>query len=336
MDLPTFWFCVIALFWLGYLFLEGFDFGVGMLLPVLGRKEEERRVLINTIGPVWDGNEVWLIVAGGATFAAFPGWYASLFSAAYLPLLLLLLVLIGRGVAFEYRGKVDSARWRRSWDTVIVVASWVAPLMVGLVLSASVFGLPLDAQGNRVGGPLTILTLPTIVGALAVWGFSFLHGAMFLALKTEGDVRERARLFALRFGGPLLLPVVALVLIAQLAEGSTWTWVPLAAGLVAALAALACQYRWRDGLAFALQGVALAGVAVTLFGALWPNVLPSTLDPAWSLSVSGTAVSPYTLTVITWAAAIGTPAVLVYQGWTYWVFRKRIGTRHIPPVHAPS
>ena len=158
MDLPTFWFALIAALWLGYLFLEGFDFGVGMLLPVLGRTERERRVLINTIGPVWDGNEVWLIVAGGATFAAFPGWYASLFSAAYLPLLLLLLALIGRGVAFEYRGKVDTARWRRSWDAVIVAASWVAPMMVGLVLSASVFGLPLDAGGNRVGGPLEILT----------------------------------------------------------------------------------------------------------------------------------------------------------------------------------
>ena len=177
MDLPTFWFALIAALWLGYLFLEGFDFGVGMLLPVLGRTERERRVLINTIGPVWDGNEVWLIVAGGATFAAFPGWYASLFSAAYLPLLLLLLALIGRGVAFEYRGKVDTARWRRSWDTVIVLASWISPLVVGLVLTASVFGLPLDAIGDRVGGWWTIFSGPSVLGALAVCGFSLLHGA---------------------------------------------------------------------------------------------------------------------------------------------------------------
>jgi cytochrome d ubiquinol oxidase subunit II len=336
MVLPTVWFCVIALLWLGYLFLEGFDFGVGMLLPVLGRTEPERRVLINTIGPVWDGNEVWLIVAVGATFAAFPGWYAALLSTAYLPFLLLLLALIGRGVAFEYRGKVDSARWRRSWDTVIVLASWIAPLVVGLVLSASVFGLPLDAQGNRVGGPWTILTVATIIGALAVWGFSVLHGAAFLALKTEGDLRGRARRFALRFGFVLLLPVVAWVLIAQFREGSAWTWVPLVIALVAALAALGCQYRWRDGQAFALQGIALASVVVTLFGAVWPNVLPSTLDPAWSLSVARTASSPYTLTVMSWVALFGTPAVLIYQGWTYWVFRKRIGTKHIPPVHAPS
>ncbi|GAA2819214.1 cytochrome d ubiquinol oxidase subunit II [Saccharopolyspora taberi] len=336
MDLATFWFCVIALLWLGYLFLEGFDFGVGMLLPVLGREETERRVLINTIGPVWDGNEVWLIVAGGATFAAFPGWYASLFSTAYLPVLLLLLALIGRGVAFEYRGKVDSPRWRRGWDTVIVLSSWISPLIVGLVLSANVFGLPLDANGDRVGSWLGIFTLPAVVGSLAVCGFSLLHGAIFLALKTEGEVRERARKFALRLGIPLLLPVFALVLIAQLTAGSAWTWVPLVIALVAALAGLLRLYSWRDGQAFALQGVALTGVVITLFGSLWPNVIPSTLDAAWSLSVADTASSPYTLAVMTWVAAFGTPAVLIYQGWTYWVFRKRIGTKHIPPVHVPS
>ncbi|SFD85931.1 cytochrome bd-I ubiquinol oxidase subunit 2 apoprotein [Actinopolyspora alba] len=334
MDLPTVWFCIIALLWLGYLFLEGFDFGVGMLLPVLGRRETERRVLINTIGPVWDGNEVWLIVAGGAMFASFPGWYAGLLSTAYLPFTVLLLVLIGRGVAFEYRGKVDTDRWRRAWDTVIVLASWVAPLMVGLVLSATVFGLPLDANGDRVGGPLVILTLPNVLGAVAVAAFSLLHGAAFLALKTQGDVRERAHRFALRFGIPLLLPVVGLLLVAQLREGAPWTWIPLLIALLTGLAALARQAVGRDGQAFVLQGVALAGVVVTLFGALWPNVLPSTLDPAWSLSIAETASSPYTLTVVTWVAAFGTPAVLVYQGWTYWVFRKRIGTKHIPPVHA--
>ncbi|ASU77083.1 cytochrome d ubiquinol oxidase subunit II [Actinopolyspora erythraea] len=334
MDLPTVWFCVIALLWLGYLFLEGFDFGVGMLLPVLGRRETERRVLINTIGPVWDGNEVWLIVAGGAMFASFPGWYAGLFSTAYLPLTLLLLVLIGRGVAFEYRGKVDTDRWRRAWDAVIVIASWVAPLMVGLVLSATVFGLPLDANGDRVGGPLVILTLPNLLGSLAVVAFSLLHGAAFLALKTEGGVRERAHRFALLLGVPLLLPVVGLLLVAQLREGAAWTWIPLVIALLTGLAALARQAVGRDGQAFVLQGVALAGVVVTLFGALWPNVLPSTIDPAWSLSIAETASSPYTLTVVTWVAAFGTPAVLVYQGWTYWVFRKRIGTKHIPPVHA--
>lgn len=335
MDLPTFWFLVIALLWLGYLFLEGFDFGVGMLLPIIGRSETGRRVLINTIGPVWDGNEVWVIVAAGATFAAFPGWYASLFSTAYLPLLLLLLVLIGRGVAFEYRGKVDSTRWRRVWDKVIVLASWIAPAVVGLVLSANVFGLPLDQHGNRVGAWWTIFSLPAVVGAIALVAFSMLHGAVFLALKTEGEMRLRARSFALRAGLPLLVPVAALVLIAQFRGGQTWTWVPLVIALLSGLLGLARVYADREGQAFFLQGVALAGVVVTLFGTLWPNVIPSTLDPAFSLSIQDTAASDYPLMIMTWVAGIGTPAVLIYQGWTYWVFRKRIGTKHIPPVHAP-
>ncbi|MFT7835423.1 cytochrome d ubiquinol oxidase subunit II [Saccharothrix sp. BKS2] len=331
--METLWFCVIALLWLGYLFLEGFDFGVGMLLPVLGRDETERRVLINTIGPVWDGNEVWLIVAVGATFAAFPDWYASLLSATYLPLTLFLLALIGRGVAFEYRGKVDSARWRRAWDAVIVTGSWTAALSVGLVLSATVFGLPLDAAGDRVGSPFAAVRPETLLGAVAVAGYSLVHGAVFLALKTEGPVRFRARGLALRVAPVALVPLLVLLLTVQLRFGSAWTW---AASTVVALAVLGAWGRLvlgREGQSFALMGVAVAATVAALFGALYPNVLPSTLDPAWSLTVSGAASSPYTLTVITWVAAFGTPAVLVYQGWTYWVFRRRIGTRHIPPVH---
>ncbi|NUT93970.1 MAG: cytochrome d ubiquinol oxidase subunit II [Saccharothrix sp.] len=334
--METFWFCVIALLWLGYLFLEGFDFGVGMLLPVLGRDETERRVLINTIGPVWDGNEVWLLVAGGATFAAFPGWYASLFSSAYLPLVLFLLALIGRGVAFEYRGKVDSVRWRRVWDTVIFVGSWVATLGVGLVLTANVFGLPLDANGDRVGSPFAAVTLESLLGALAIAGYALVHGAVFLSLKTEGEVRERARAVALRVAPVALLPLVVLLLLVQLRFGTVWTYAAAIGVALAAFGALARLALRREGQAFALMGVAVACAVVALFGALYPNVLPSTLDPAFSLTVENTASSPYTLTVMTWVAAFGTPAVLVYQGWTYWVFRKRIGTRHIPKVHVPQ
>lgn len=333
--METFWFCVIALLWLGYLFLEGFDFGVGMLLPVLGRDETERRVLINTIGPVWDGNEVWLLVAAGATFAAFPGWYASLFSSVYLPLVLFLLALIGRGVAFEYRGKVDSARWRRVWDAVIFVGSWVATLSVGLVLTANVFGLPLDANGDRVGSPFAAVTLESALGALAIAGYALVHGAVFLSLKTEGEVRERARAVALRVAPVALLPLVVLLLWVQLRFGTVWTYAAAIGVALAAFGALARLALRREGQAFALMGVAIACAVAALFGALYPNVLPSTLDPAFSLTVENTASSPYTLTVMTWVAAFGTPAVLVYQGWTYWVFRKRIGTRHIPKVHAP-
>src|SRR2546423_8833748 len=179
MTLETIWFCLVAIFWLGYLFLEGFDFGVGMLLPILGRDNTERRVLINTIGPVWDGNEVWLIVAAGAMFAAFPAWYASLFSAAYLPVVVVLLALIGRGVAFEYRGKVDSARWRRTWDRVIMAGSLLPALGVGLLLSWNVLGLPIDGSGQRVGGPFAAFQWETILGALAIVGFAVVHGSVF-------------------------------------------------------------------------------------------------------------------------------------------------------------
>jgi len=329
-NLPVLWFCVIALLWLGYLFLEGFDFGVGMLLPVLGRTDTERRVLINTIGPVWDGNEVWLLVAGGATFAAFPGWYASLFSASYLPLVLFLVALIGRGVAFEYRGKIDSDRWRRTWDTVIFLSSWVAAIGIGLVLTANVTGIPLDAHGDRVGGPLAIVSWQALLGALAVAGFALAHGAVFLALKTSGDIRERARRLAIKIAPFALAPLAAVLLVVQFQRGSALTWIPLALVVVCAALAVGRLLADREGQAFTLLGVAVAGAVVTLFGSLYPDVLPSTVDPANSLTVAGAASSPYTLTVMSWVALFGTPAVLVYQGWTYWVFRKRIATSHIP------
>ncbi|QFU85402.1 cytochrome d ubiquinol oxidase subunit II [Amycolatopsis sp. YIM 10] len=335
MGLETVWFIIVAVFWLGYLFLEGFDFGVGMLLPWLGRDNTERRVMINTIGPVWDGNEVWLIVAIGATFAAFPGWYATLLSGAYLPVLIILLALIGRGVAFEYRGKVDSDRWRRTWDRVIVLGSWLPPLGVGLLLATTMLGLPLDANGDRVGSPWEAVRWDTALGALAFAGFSLVHGAAFLALKTEGEFRERARNVALRAMPFALLPMFAFLVLVQLREGALWTVVTLVVAVLSAIVAWVRLAADRDGQAFAALGVLIATAAITLFGALYPDVLPSTGDPANTLTIDGTASSPYTLQVMTWVGAFGAPAVLIYQGWTYWVFRKRIGTHHIPPVHTP-
>ncbi|ADJ41988.1 cytochrome bd-I oxidase subunit II [Amycolatopsis mediterranei S699] len=335
MSLEIAWFVVIAFFWLGYLFLEGFDFGVGMLLPVLGRDNTERRVMVNTIGPVWDGNEVWLIVAGGAMFAAFPAWYAGLFSAAYLPLLLVLLALIGRGVAFEYRGKVDSDRWRRTWDRVIMIGSWIPPLGVGLILATTVLGLPLDAEGNRVGSAFAAIRWDTLLGAVAIAAFSITHGAAFLALKTSGDLRERARTLALRLLPIAMVPVVAFLSVVQWRAGTLWTLLAFGISAVAAVVAWLRLRADRDGQAFAALGVVIAGAAVVMFGSLFPNVLPSTLDTANTLTIEGAASSPYTLTVMTWVAVFGAPAVLIYQGWTYWVFRKRIGTQHIPAVHAP-
>jgi cytochrome bd ubiquinol oxidase subunit II len=322
--METFWFVAIATLWLGYLFLEGFDFGVGMLLRVVGRTEPERRAMLHTIGPVWDGNEVWLIVAAGATFAAFPQWYASLFSAGYLLLLLILLALIGRGVAIEWRGKVDTDAWRARWDTVMGAGSLLATLGVGLLLSWNILGIPLDANHDRVGSPFAALRWDTAVGALMFTGFALVHGAVFVALKTDGPLRHKAHRFAVRFLPFGLAPLLALVLIAQLQEGSPWTWIPAAALAVAALCAWWRLRAGREGQAFTFLGVALAAAVVTLFGALYPDVLPSTVDAANSLTITNASSSPYTLTVMTWLAAFGTPAVLVYQGWTYWVFRKRV------------
>jgi len=333
MDLATFWFMVVAFFWLGFLFLEGFDFGVGMLLPVIGWDNAERRTLIETIGPVWDGNEVWLIVAAGVMFAAFPGWYAALFSGTYLVLALVLLALIGRGVAFEYRGKLDSARWRRVWDSAIVFGSWVPALGVGLLLTTTVLGLPLDARGDRTGSVLSALRWETALGALAIAGYALLHGAVFIALKTEGVLRSRARRLALRVGPFALLPLVGLLVVVQLRTGTGWTWISLGAAVVAAAGALYRLRAGREGQAFALLGVAIAGTMVTLFGGLYPDVLPSTVDERFSLTVAATASSPYTLTVMSWVAALALPGVLVYQAWTYWVFRKRLSTKQVPHAH---
>jgi cytochrome d ubiquinol oxidase subunit II len=324
MDLATLWFLIIALFWLGYLFLEGFDFGVGMLLPVLGRDEPRRRALLGTIGPVWDANEVWLIVAAGSMFAAFPAWYAALFSGAYLVVVAVLLALIGRGVAFEYRGKVDSARWRHVWDALIVMGSWVPALGVGLLLATTVLGLPLGPDGDRAGPVLAAIRWDTGLGALAVAGYALVHGAVFVALKTDGELRARARRLALRFGPFALLPLDGFLLLVQLREGSPWTWVPVGIVAAAAVVALNRLARGREGQAFAALGVVITGAVVALFGALYPDVLPSTADSSNSLTVAGAAASHYPLTVLTWLAALATPAVLAYQGWTYWVFRKRI------------
>ncbi|OLT12835.1 cytochrome d ubiquinol oxidase subunit II [Pseudonocardia sp. CNS-139] len=329
MALTDVWFLLIAVLWTGYFVLEGFDFGVGMLLPAVGRSENDRRVAINTIGPVWDGNEVWLIVAGGATFAAFPEWYASLFSGFYLALLLILVALILRGVAFEFRGKGDTVRWRRGWDLAIIVGSAVPALLWGVAFGNIVRGVPLDAEHEFTGTLLTLLNPYALLGGLATVLLFGLHGALFLALKTEGPVRERAVRIAR--GGGLAAVVVGGAFLGwtQAAHGAGWT---LAAVLVAALAlvgAVALAGR-RDGWAFTLTAVAIVAVTVTLFGSLYPDVLPSTTDPANSLTTTNAASTPYTLQIMTVVAAVFTPIVLVYQGWTFWVFRRRIRPSDIP------
>ncbi|MEU8165723.1 cytochrome d ubiquinol oxidase subunit II [Micromonospora sp. NPDC049004] len=330
MDLTTIWFLLVAVLFTGYFILEGFDFGVGMLLPVLGRDDRERRVLINTIGPVWDGNEVWLITAGGAMFAAFPEWYATLFSGFYLPLLLILLALIARGVAFEYRHKRPEASWKRRWDTAIVVGSLVPAILWGVAFANILRGVPLDADHEYVGGLLDLLNPYALLGGATTLALFLTHGAVFLALKTTGDIRERAGALAVRLGaGAAVLAVGFLVWTLSIRSSAAAVVLAVGAAL-ALLGALAAARVRREGWAFTGTAVAIGLAVATLFAALFPNVMPSTLDAAGTLTTTNAASTPYTLKIMTWVAVIFTPIVLAYQGWTYWVFRKRIGVANIP------
>ena len=333
MELTTFWFILIAVLWIGYFFLEGFDFGVGMLLHPLGATDADRRVMINTIGPVWDGNEVWLLTAGGAMFAAFPFWYATLFSGFYLPLFLILMALIFRGVAFEYRGKIDSARWRRNWDLAIAVGSWVPAVLWGVAFANIVRGVPIDEGGDFTGNLLTLLNPFGLLGGITTATLFLLHGANFLSLKTLGDVRERAHRVAQIAGPVAVIGGGAFLIWNQLERGKAWTWVPVLAAAGALIVGIVAERRNREGVAFSATGVAIAMAVVALFGSLYPNVMPSTTDPAFSLTVTNASSTDYTLKVMTIVALVMTPVVLLYQGWTYWVFRKRIGTQHLPIVH---
>lgn len=332
--LPTLWFIIIAFFWTGYLFLEGFDLGVGMLMRGFARDNTERRVLLNTVGPVWDGNEVWLVTAGAATFAAFPNWYASLFSALYLPLVFVLLALIFRAVAFEYRGKMDSDRWRSVWDWAVVLGSLVAAFGVGAMLALTTTGLPLNENGDRVGGPFAWFNGYAVLGGLAVVFFCIVHAAAFLALKTDGEIRVRARKLLLRWLPVALLPLALWAIAVVVAGGKSVTYVTLLLAVLGAAFAWTMARRERDGWSFGGLGVFLLAGTATIFTAVFPNVLPSTIDSAYNLTVTSASSSDYTLGVMSVIAAFGIPAVLVYQGYTYWVFRKRVSASSIPAAHA--
>jgi cytochrome bd ubiquinol oxidase subunit II len=329
-DLPTVWFLLIAGLFTGYFVLEGFDFGVGMLLPVLGRDDRERRVLINTIGPVWDGNEVWLITAGGAMFAAFPEWYATLFSGFYLPLLLILVALILRGVAFEYRGKRPEPRWKARWDAAIVTGSALPAVLWGVAFANIVRGVPLAADHEYVGGLFNLLNPYALLGGATTLALFVTHGAVFLGLKTTGEIRDRANAVAGRVG--LAAAGLAVAFLGwTLARPATAASVALAAVAAAALVGgLAANRVRREGWAFLGTATAIALAVAALFAARYPQVLPSTVDPAYSLTVDNASSTPYTLKIMTWVAIVFAPIVLLYQGWTYWVFRRRIGVGQIP------
>jgi cytochrome d ubiquinol oxidase subunit II len=336
MDLQTLWFVLIAVLWSGYLILEGFDFGVGMLLPVVGRTEAERGQAIRTIAPVWDGNEVWLLVAGGATFAAFPEWYATLFSGFYLALTLILFALIVRVIALEYRNKHDDAAWRRRWDVAIVASSAAPALLWGVAFANIVGGSPLDENGAYAGNFLDLLRPYTILGGLTLLLLFALHGAHYLALRTEGPVRERAHAAAGRLWLPTVL-VVAAFAVWTLLDAEVVRPLALAATAVAAVALVAVivmQRTGREVAAFALTAVAIAGAVVLLFATLYPNVMVSS-GPGPDLTIARAASTHRTLEVMTVVAAVMTPIVLLYQGWTYWVFRARISAEGPGDIKSP-
>ena len=335
MELTTVWFILIAVLWIGYFTLEGFDFGVGMLLPVLSKDDTERRVVINTIGPVWDGNEVWVLVAGGATFAAFPEWYATLFSGFYLPLLLILLALIVRGVAFEYRHKRDDASWHSRWDAAIFIGSFVPALLWGVAFANIVRGVPIDADKEFTGSLFTLLNPYGLLGGLTTLLLFLTHGAFFLALKTDGDIRHRARALGVKLGLATAVVAVVFLVWTQLSSGNGFSAVMFGVAAVALLGGIYAAQRAREGWAFVGNFVAIALAVGGLFVALFPDVMPTTLVDGVSLTTTNAAATDYTLTIMTWVAVVFTPIVLMYQGWTYWVFRKRISTHHIPAEQQP-
>ena len=329
MELTTVWFILIAVLWIGYFALEGFDFGVGMLLPVLARDDRERRLMINTIGPVWDGNEVWLLTAGGATFAAFPEWYATLFSGFYLPLLLILLALIVRGLAFEYRHQRPEASWHSWWDRAIIVGSYVPAFLWGVAFANIVRGVPIDETKDFTGTIFTLLNPVGILGGLVTLFLFLTHGAMFIALKTDGDIRHRARALSVKLGLVAAVVAVAFLVWAQIHTGNTGSAVFFVVAAVALVGGIGAAYGGREGWGFIGTFVCIALAVGGLFVALFPDVMPSSTDPAFSLNTTNAAATAYTLKVMTWVAAIFTPLVLLYQSWTYWVFRKRISVHHI-------
>jgi cytochrome bd ubiquinol oxidase subunit II len=327
--LQTLWFLLIGVLWIGYFVLEGFDFGVGMLLRALARDDTDKRMIIHTIGPVWDGNEVWLLTAGGATFAAFPGWYASLFSGFYIALFLILAALIIRGVSFEFWGKEDSPRWRATWEWAAVIGSFLAALLWGVGWADIVHGVPMNSAHDVTASLWDLLHPYALLGGLVTLALFLTHGAIFLALRTRGEMVERARAVAKTASlasAVLMAGFLLWTAIDQNAGGVKVSAQIVAVGAVAlAVAVPAMLARRREGLAFALSAGAIALLFTSLFVELFPDALGSTTSHAYDLSLVGASSTHYTQTVMTVVAVVFVPIVLLYQGWTYWVFRHRLG-----------
>ena len=329
MTLNTLWFIFIAILYTGFFVLEGFDFGIGILLPFLGKNELQRRTIINTIGPHWDGNEVWLITAGGATFAAFPNWYATMFSGFYLPLFLLLIGLIIRGVAFEFRGKDDNPRWRNLWDWCLFAGSLLPTILFPIAFSNLIRGVPIDANMQYVGGFFNLLNPYALLAALAVTLLFLLHGASFLSIKTTGEIEQKAKEFVRWLW---LLVVLMLIIFLVTSFFSTdvhhkLNVLTILSPVLGVLVILVAGYFLRKGQfgrVFLMTCLTIVFVVFAIFTFLYPRVMVSSLNPDWSLTIQNAASSARTLRLMTIVTLIFLPIVLLYQAWTYWIFRKRI------------
>ena len=351
MELSTLWFILIAVLWIGYLVLEGFDFGVGMLLKYLPRDEQERRVALNTIGPHWDGNEVWLLTAGGATFAAFPEWYATMFSGMYIALFLILVMLILRISALEWRPKVSDLAWRNRWDAIHVVSAWVPAVLWGVAFANLVQGMrievverdgtvvPPDAVADALGtashqltgGFFSLLTPYTLLGGVVTASLFLTSGAIFLALKTDGDLRHRAARLAATLSPISLAATAVFALWGQVAFArSALAWLPLLVAALCLAAVVVTTRQRREGWSFVLNSVAIAAAVAWIFMALYPYVMPSSIDEAYSLTHAQASSTPYTLRVMTIVALTIVPVVIAFQAYTYWIVRRRLTTKQIP------
>jgi cytochrome d ubiquinol oxidase subunit II len=335
MDLAILWFGIIAFFFVGYFVLDGFDFGVGMSLPFLGRDDVDRRVLINTIGPVWDLNETWVIVGGAALFAAFPEWYATLFSGFYLALLLILLALIVRGVSFEYRHQRPDSRWKKWFDGMIIVGSALPAFLWGVAFANIVQGVALNAQHNYTGTLFDLLNGYALLGGLTTLLLFFTHGVVFVSLKTDGPIRERARRLAMKSGAAAVVVAAAFLLWTAIAHFSVVFVILAALAAVALVASWVANRRGAEGWSFAFMAATIALAVVSLFAALFPNVMPSSPNPENSLTIANASSTDTTLGVMSWVALIFLPLILIYQAFTYWIFRKRV-TRDQIPEEAPA
>src|SRR4051794_9056214 len=342
MGLEEFWFVLIAVLWSGYFLLEGFDFGVGMLLPFLPRDERERSLMFESIGPVWDGNEVWLVVAAGATFAAFPAWYAAMFSGFYVALLGILVLLILRVISFEWRSRSQSPRWRETWRWANTAASVGAPFLWGAALASLLYGVPLDAKGNFTGDVASFLTPYSVLGGVAVVVVFAFHGATYLSLRTTGALLGRTQRAAAVLSAPAAVAAIAFlaatvaVAVERNERGALGPAIPAVLGALAVLGAGVAAHLRRGLVAFALTAGTAIALMATLFCALYPRVMVSDPSFANSLTVAGAASASYTLKVITVVGVLLVPVVLLYQGWSYYVFRARVSgaTTAVTPVDA--